>query len=81
MDLEKCLLIQRQKGLMRIICIWIKKIQSVIIRKLVEKIEKGKLYGSTPTFCKLFNINIGKYFLKLIDKHFNQNIILHEIFK
>ena len=31
-------------------------------------------------FCKLININMGKYFLKLIDKHFNQNNILHKIF-
>ena len=26
------------------------------------KIEKEKLYGLTPTFCKLACINIGKYF-------------------
>ena len=38
-----------------------------------------KIIWFNPTFCKLENINIGKYFLKLIDKHFNQNNILHKI--
>ena len=38
------------------------------------------IYTSTPTFCKLVNINIGKYFFKLIDKHFNQYYKLHKIF-
>ena len=33
----------------------------------------------TP-FCKLVNINIEKYFFKLIDKHLNQYNILHKIF-
>ena len=28
------------------------------------KIEKEKLYGLPPPFCKLANINVGKYFLK-----------------
>ena len=78
-DLEKSLFIKNQKWLMRIICIWIKKTRSVI-RKFIEKIEKGKWYGSTPPFCKLVNVNIGKYFLKLVDKHCNQNNILDKIF-
>ena len=33
-----------------------------------------------PPFCKFVNINIGKYFFELIDKHFNQYNILHKIF-
>ena len=33
-----------------------------------------------PTFCKLANIDVGKYFLRLIDKHFKQDNILHKIF-
>ena len=56
--------------LLKIIIITIKKI----------KIEKGKLYGLTPRFCKLANIDVGKYFLRLIDKHFKQDNILHKIF-
>ena len=32
------------------------------------------------TFCKLSNINIGKYFLKLIDWHFNKDNPLNKIF-
>ena len=31
-------------------------------------------------FCKLIKIYIGKYFFKLIDKHFNQYNVLHKIF-
>ena len=30
--------------------------------------------------CKLDNINIGKYFLELLDKHFKQYNILYQIF-
>ena len=54
----------------------IKKIISIIIKIKIEK-----LYGLNPTpFWKLANINVGKYFLKLIDKHFKQDNILHKIF-
>ena len=41
--------------------------------------RKGKILWFNPPFCKLGNINIGKYFFQLIDKHFNQYIILHKI--
>ena len=34
-----------------------------------------------PTFCKLSNINIGKYFLGLINKHLIDNIPLRKIDK
>ena len=44
------------------------------------KIEKEKLYGLTLPFCKLVSINVGKYFLKLTDKHFKQDNILNKIF-
>ena len=40
---------------------------------MIIKIEKEKLYGRA-------SINAGKYFLKLIDKHFNHDNILHKIF-
>ena len=28
------------------------------------KIEKEKLYGLTPPFCKLVNIDVGRYFFE-----------------
>ena len=46
--------------------------------KCSQKIRK--IIWFNPTFCKRVNINIGKYFLKLIDKHFNRNNVLHKIF-
>ena len=33
-----------------------------------------------PTFCRLASINVGKYFLKLVDKHFKHDNKLHKIF-
>ena len=39
-----------------------------------------KIIWFNPPFCKLANINIGKYFLNLIDKHFQKNNILSKIF-
>ena len=33
-----------------------------------------------PPFCKLTNINIGKYFLNLLNRHFNRNIPLRKFF-
>ena len=50
------------------------------IRSAIKKIEKEKLHGLTPLFFRLISINVGKFFLKLIDKHFKHNIILHKIF-
>ena len=47
---------------------------------MIIKIEKEKLYGLTPAFCRLASINVGKYFLRLIDKHFKHDNILHKIF-
>ena len=42
--------------------------------------RKRKVIWFNPTFCKLSNINIGKYFLKLMDRHFNKDNSLNEIF-
>ena len=54
----------------------------ILIKKIstVKKIQKEKLYGLTPPPGRLASMNIGKYFLKLIDKHFKHNNILHKIF-
>ena len=48
--------------------------------KYDHKNIKEKLFGLTPPFCRLASINVGKYFLKLIDKHFKHDNILHKIF-
>ena len=37
-----------------------------------KKNRKRKIIWFNPTFCRLASINVGKYFLKLIDQHFNQ---------
>ena len=48
---------------------------------MIIKIEKEKIiWFKPPTFCRLASRNVGKYFLKLIDKHFKQDNILHKIF-
>ena len=39
-----------------------------------------KLIWFNPLFCKLTNINIGKYFLNLLDRHFNKDNPLSKIF-
>ena len=33
-----------------------------------------------PLFCKLTNINIGKYFLNLLDKHLNRDNLFRKLF-
>ena len=45
-----------------------------------NKNRKRKIRWFNPPFCKLANIDVGKYFLRLIDKHFKQDNILHKIF-
>ena len=47
---------------------------------MFSKNRKTKIIWFNPTFCNLVNINVWKYFLKLIDKHFDRNNILHKIF-
>ena len=42
-----------------------------------NKNRKRKIIWFNPPFCKLANIDVGKYFLRLIDKHFKQDNILH----
>ena len=39
-----------------------------------------KIIWFNPPLCKVININIGKYFLNLIDKHFKKNYPLNKIF-
>ena len=48
--------------------------------KYDHKNRKRKIIWFNPTFCKLASINVGKYFFKLIDKHFKHDNILHKIF-
>ena len=45
-----------------------------------NKNRKRKIIWFNPPFYKLANIDVGKYFLRLIDKHFKQDNILHKIF-
>ena len=39
-----------------------------------------KVFLFNPPFCQLTNVNIGKYFLNLLDKHFNRDNPLRKIF-
>ena len=50
------------------------------IKEKCHKNRKRKKIWFKPPFCKLANINTGKIFFKLIDKHFNQYNTLHKIF-
>ena len=48
-----------------------------------RKNRKRKIIWFNSPFCRLTNINIGKYFLKLVDKHFKHGniknkLLLHE---
>ena len=47
---------------------------------MIIKIEKEKIIWFNSPFCRLASINEGKYFLKLIDKHFKHDNMLHKIF-
>ena len=51
-------------------------------KKYGHKNRKRKIiwFNPPPPFCRLVSINVGKYFLKLIDKHFKHDNILHKIF-
>ena len=50
-------------------------------KKYSKKNRKRKIiWFNPPSFCRLASINVGKYFLKLIDKHFKHDNILHKIF-
>ena len=46
-------------------------------KKYDHKNRKRKIIWFTSPFCRLASINVGKYFLKLIDKHFKYDNILH----
>ena len=39
-----------------------------------RKNRKRKIIWFNPPFCRQTNINIGKYFFKLVDKHLNTEI-------
>ena len=45
-----------------------------------RKNRKRKIIWFNPQFCRLASIKIGKYFLKLVDKHFKHGNKLHKIF-
>ena len=45
-----------------------------------RKNRKRRIIWFNPPFCRLTNINIGKYFLKLVDKYFKHGNKLHKIF-
>ena len=45
-----------------------------------RKNRKRKIIWFNPPFCRLTNINIGKYFFKLVDKHFKHGNKLQKIF-
>ena len=49
-------------------------------KKYSHKNRKRNIIWSNPPFCRLACINVGKYLLKLIDKHFKHDNILHKIF-
>ena len=44
-----------------------------------RKNRNRKIIWFNPPFCRLTNINIGKYFLKLVDKHFKHGNKLQKI--
>ena len=44
------------------------------------KNRNRKVVWFNPPFCKLTNINIGRYFLHLLDKHFNRDNSMSRIF-
>ena len=48
--------------------------------KYDHKNRKRKIIRFNPAFCRLTSINVGKYFLKLRDKHFKHDNILQKIF-
>ena len=41
---------------------------------IITKTNIEKIIWFNPLFCKHTNINIGKYFLNLINKHFQKTI-------
>ena len=57
------------------------KIVTIILIIIIKKTKhrKRKVICFSPTFCQLSNINISKYFLKLIDRHFNKDNPLSKI--
>ena len=53
---------------------------STQVADLVGRNRNRKIIWFNSPFCKLTNINIGKYFLHLLDKHFNRDNPLRKFF-
>ena len=49
------------------------------ISKNINKNRHSNIIWFNPPFCKLSNINIGKYFLGLINKYFKDDDSLRKI--
>ena len=49
------------------------------INKNINKDRRWNIFWFNPPFCKLSNINIGKYFLGLKNKHFRDDHPLRKI--
>ena len=60
------------------------KIATIILILIIMIIKtehrKRKVIWFNLPFCKTSNIDIGKYFLKLKDRHFNKDSPLNRIF-
>ena len=46
------------------------------INKAINKNRRRNIIWFNPCFCNLSHINIGKYFLSLINKHFKDDNLL-----
>ena len=55
-------------------------INNISHEKRQGKNRNRKVVWFNPPFCRLANINIGQYFLHLLDKHFNRDNPLSRIF-
>ena len=49
------------------------------INKHINKNRRRNIMWFNPPFCKLSNINIGKYYLGLINKHFKDDNLRRKI--
>ena len=66
------------------VCVCVKRLGEIINNSnhgnRRGKNRNRKVVWFNPPFCKLTNINIGRYFLHLLDKHFNRGNPLSRIF-
>ena len=56
------------------------KVGEIINNSRHAKNRNRKVVWFNPPFCKLANIDMGKYFLHILDKHFNRDNPLSRIF-